>query len=65
MNIELSYTEAIAVKQALDNMIRDSHELLLDTEFEKKYPNCYKSVQDECEKAVAVRDRIQEQLDRL
>ena len=65
MNIELSYSEAATIKAALNNTIGDSHELLLDTEFEKKYPNCYKSVQDECERAVALRDRIQAELDKL
>ena len=65
MNIKLSYTEAIVVRSALDSTIRDSHELLLDTEFEKKYPNCYKSVQDECERMIVIRDRIQAELDKL
>lgn len=65
MNIQINYTEAVTIRQALDSMIKDSHELLLDTEFEKKYPNCYKSVQDECEQAVALRDRIQAELDRI
>lgn len=63
MNIELSYSEAVTTKAALDNTIRDSHELLLGTDFEKKYPNCYRLVQDECERAVAIRDRIQAELD--
>lgn len=65
MNIELSYSEAVSIREALNNTIKDSHELLLDTDFEKKYPNCYRTVQNECERAVALRDRIQAELDRL
>lgn len=63
MNIELSYSEAVTIKAALDTTIESSHELLLDTDFEKKYPNCYRLVQNECERAIAIRDRIQAELD--
>lgn len=65
MNIELTYSEAVTMKAALDATIKDSHELLLDTDFEKKYPNCYRSVQSEYERAVTLRDRIQAELDKI
>lgn len=65
MNIQINYTEAVIVRQALDTQIKDSYELLSDSEFQKKYPNCYKSVEADTEKAVALRDRIQAELDKI
>ena len=65
MNIKLTYSEAVMVKAALDATIKDSYELLLDTDFEKKYPNCYRTVQNEYQRALAIRDLIQVELDRV
>lgn len=65
MNIELSYSEAVDVKYALEDVIKANQECLKDENFKKNYPGCANSLEQQLKRCQAVKQRIQEQLDKL
>lgn len=63
--IELSYTEAVDVKVALEESIKQSLEVLKDETFKQKYPNCTRSLEDQVKRDEVLVKRIQAELDKL
>ena len=65
MNIELSYSEAVDIKVALQDVIRTNEECLKDESFKEQYPACWHSLQEQVKRCQAVRQKLQTELDRL
>ena len=65
MNIEVTYSEAVTIKSAIQNCLTGTQECLADESFKKQYPNCYISLLEERSRCECILDKLEEQLDRL
>ena len=65
MNIGLSYSEAVDVKVALQDVIRTNEEALKDESFKEQYPACWHSLQDQVKRCQSIKQKLQTELDKI
>jgi len=65
MNIELSYSEAVEIKNALKSVIETNEKALKDESFKEQYPACWHALQDQVKRCQSIKQKLQTELDRL
>ena len=65
MNIELSYSEAIDIKNALQGVIQSNEEALKDENFKEQWPACYHLNRSQVKRCQSIQQKLQTELDRL